>query len=110
MAGEADAACFLESRYLAFVREGLLPPATSVLAYTAPYDHCNLTAGPAADRDRVQALHDLLLLLAMNYDDPEIKPLFDLEGLTAWRDARTTGYGLLEEAVDRLHLYEPGAL
>lgn len=103
--GQADAACMLEANYLAFIGDGLLPPLqTQPLAYTPPFDHCNMTAGPASDAARVEQLRDLLL--AMSYEDPEVKPLFDLEGLTAWLPARTTGYGLLEEAVAKLHFFD----
>jgi ABC-type phosphate/phosphonate transport system substrate-binding protein len=101
--GETDAACMFEANYLAFIGDGLLPPLrTSVLAYTATYDHCNMTAGPSAAPDFVDRFRTALL--SMSYSDPAVRPLFDLEGLTAWRDARTSGYGMLEEAVDRLEL------
>jgi phosphonate transport system substrate-binding protein len=103
--GRADAACLLEGNYLAFIADGTIPPlSTSVLTSTPAYDHCNMTAGPAADPAQIAALHDLLL--DMSYQDPEVKPLFDLEGLTAWREARLSGYGHLEEAVDRLCYYQ----
>jgi ABC-type phosphate/phosphonate transport system substrate-binding protein len=99
----------LEANYLAFIGDGLLAPLETVpLAYTPPFDHCNMTAGPAADATQVQTLRDLLL--AMSYSDPEVGPLFDLEGLTAWLPARTTGYGMLDEAVDRLHFFAGPAM
>ena len=47
------------------------------------------------------------LLLAMSYDDPDVRPLLDLEGLKAWRPGRTSGYGPLEEAVDEQGFYGP---
>ena len=37
----------------------------------------------------------------MSYDDAEVRPLLDLEGLKQWRAGRTSGYALLNEAVDR---------
>jgi hypothetical protein len=37
----------------------------------------------------------------MSYDDPAVRPLLDLEGLKQWRTGRTSGYRLLNEAVDR---------
>ena len=49
MAGTAQAACMLEWNYRSFIGDGLFPPlGTVVLARTDPYDHCNMTAGPAA--------------------------------------------------------------
>jgi hypothetical protein len=41
------------------------------------------------------------LLLGMSYADPVVRPLLDLEGLTAWRPGRTSGYAPLERAVAR---------
>jgi len=97
--GTVDAACLIDGNRLAFAREGLLPAgATRVVHVTAPYDHCNMTAldggPPAAARFRE-------LLLAMSYDDPQVRPLLDMEGLKAWQPGRTSGYALLERAVDR---------
>jgi ABC-type phosphate/phosphonate transport system substrate-binding protein len=47
------------------------------------------------------------LLLAMDYGDPDVRPLLDLEGLKQWRPGRTSGYGLLEEAVNQSGFYDP---
>lgn len=96
--GEADAACMHEGNYLAFIGDGLLPPLdTAVLAYTEPYDHCNMTAGPSADPGLLDQFRSCLL--EMSYTDPEIGPLFDLEGLTKWLPARTSGYAALAGAI-----------
>jgi ABC-type phosphate/phosphonate transport system substrate-binding protein len=46
------------------------------------------------------------LLMAMSYDDPEVRPLMDLEGLTQWRDGRVAGYQPLEAAVDAAGFYD----
>ena len=97
--GTADAACLMDGNRLAFVREGLIGVnAVRVLLQTPPYDHCNFTildSGPPA----IGHLRDLLL--GMSYDDPGLRPLLDMEGLQAWLPGRTTGYALLERAVDR---------
>jgi ABC-type phosphate/phosphonate transport system substrate-binding protein len=105
LTGAVDAACVIDGNRLAFTREGLIGPNTvRVILQTAPYDHCNFTildgATPAIARFRE-------LLLAMSYDDPRVRPLLDLEGLTAWRPGRTSGYALLERAVDRYGTLEP---
>jgi len=97
--GAVDAACLIDANRYFFSRAGLLPKeATRVLHLTAAYDHCNMTvlddAPPVIKRFRE-------LLMAMSYDDPEVRPLLDLEGLKQWRPGRTPGYGLLERAVDR---------
>jgi hypothetical protein len=60
------------------------------------YDHCNMTVlsrSPAIERFRE-------LLLAMDWDDPEVRPLLELEGLRRWLPGRTSGYAQLERAVD----------
>lgn len=101
MAGTADAACMHEGNYRAFIGEGLFPPmSTEVAAYVGPYDHCNMTAGPAVARDHADAF--AARLLAMSYDDPELRPLLDLEGLTKWVAPRTEGYRPLAQAVAAL--------
>jgi hypothetical protein len=42
----------------------------------------------------------------MSYTDPEVRPLFDLEGLSMWQEGRATGYALLETAVDEEGFYD----
>jgi phosphonate transport system substrate-binding protein len=105
LAGEADAACMIDANHLLFSIEGTLPAGKSrVLTQTPRFDHCNFTAlepGPSAVLDRFRSL-----LLAMSYDDPGVRPLLDLEGLKEWRDGRTSGYGLLERAVDEVGFYD----
>lgn len=105
-AGEVDAACLSDATHLAFTGEGLYTPgATRVLAQVGPYDHCVMAAGPAAVPEAVRRFVDLLL--SMSYEDDEARPLLDLEGLKAWCPARTTGFGLLERAVDEAAFYDP---
>lgn len=99
LAGEVEAACVIDGNRLAFSREGLIPAhALRVVLQTAPYDHCNFTildgAPPSATKLRE-------LLLAMSYEDPQVRPLLDMEGLKVWKPGRTSGYALLERAVDR---------
>jgi phosphonate transport system substrate-binding protein len=99
LAGAVDAACVIDGNHLAFAREGLFAPgALRVVLQTAPYDHCNFTVLDGAPKATTRFRE---LLLAMSYDDPEVRPLLDLEGLKAWRPGRTTGYALLERAVQR---------
>ncbi|MGE0708378.1 MAG: phosphate/phosphite/phosphonate ABC transporter substrate-binding protein [Planctomycetota bacterium] len=97
--GQADAACMIDGNHLLFGREGTLPAgSTRVLTQTGAYDHCNFTVldGCAAPVERF-----VELLLGMSYDDPVARPLLDLEGLKQWRPGRTSGYALLEDAVER---------
>jgi phosphonate transport system substrate-binding protein len=105
MAGEIDAAWMIDGNQLAFSREGVLPAgATRIVARTGAYDHCNFTASPAVPDELVTRFTGLLL--AMSWDDPEVRPLLELEGLKAWRAGRTSGYALLERAVDDERFYD----
>ena len=110
LAGEADAACCIKLNYAAWSADGTIAPDTTrVLAETAPYDHCNVTVGPAAPPALVERMH--ALLMAMSYDDPALRPLMDLEGLREWRDGRVEGYRNLATAVDLAAFYdERGAI
>jgi ABC-type phosphate/phosphonate transport system substrate-binding protein len=96
LAGTVEAACVIDGNRIAFAREGLGP--TRVVHVTGPYDHCNMTI---LDDTTAQITKFRDLLLAMSYDDPEVRPLLDMEGLKAWKPGRTSGYALLERACDR---------
>jgi ABC-type phosphate/phosphonate transport system substrate-binding protein len=105
MAGTIDATCMIDKNHLLFSKEGTLPSgSTQTVTQTAPFDHCNFTVlddAPAAPVARFTEL-----LLGMSYSDPQVRPLFDLEGLKAWRPGRVTGYRALEQAVDELAFYD----
>ncbi|MGH9277156.1 MAG: phosphate/phosphite/phosphonate ABC transporter substrate-binding protein [Acidimicrobiales bacterium] len=108
LAGRVDAACMIDGNHLAFSREGTLAPGrTRILTETPPFDHCNFTVRERTEEiDRFRAL-----LLSMSYEDPAVRPLLDMEGLTAWCDGRTSGYGPLEAAVTERGFYaEDGAV
>jgi ABC-type phosphate/phosphonate transport system substrate-binding protein len=105
LAGEADAACMIDGNHLIFIGEGTLTAgATRVLSQTGPYDHCNFTVGPEAPPALVEGFRTLLL--EMSYDDPEVRPLLDMEGLKVWREGRLQGYEALERAVDEMRFYD----
>jgi phosphonate transport system substrate-binding protein len=102
LAGTVDAACVIDGNRVAFAREGL--GGLRVIHVTPAYDHCNMTildgAPPTVARFRE-------LLLSMSYDDPEVRPLLDMEGLKVWMPGRTTGYAVLERACDRFDTLAP---
>jgi ABC-type phosphate/phosphonate transport system substrate-binding protein len=104
MKGTADAACMIESNHHLFSSEVLQAGSTRVLSRTPLYDHCNMTAGPFGSPDLVERFRQLLL--GMSHDDPDLRPLFALEGLKAWKEGRETGYEQLESAVDALGFYD----
>jgi ABC-type phosphate/phosphonate transport system substrate-binding protein len=103
--GDVDAACMIDGNHLLFSQEGILPPgSTRILAQTKSFDHCNMTVSGDAPFDLIDRFRGLLL--AMDYGDPEVRPLLDLEGLKQWRPGRTSGYAPLEHAVDQLSFYD----
>lgn len=104
-ADRADAACMIDSNLLLFAREGVLPSGSvRVLAQTPPYDHCTMTAGPSAGNPETGRFAELLL--GMDYGDPDLRPLLDLEGLKQWLPPRLSGYEQLERAVDETGFYD----
>ncbi|TML12083.1 MAG: hypothetical protein E6G39_12390 [Actinobacteria bacterium] len=105
MAGEVDAACMIDGNHLLYGREGTLPSGTTtVIGQTGPYDHCNFTV--IGDPHVAKIERFLALLLGMSYDDPEVRPLLDLEGLKEWRAGRVEFYAPLERAVDEVGFYD----
>lgn len=101
LAGTVDAACVIDGNRVAFAREGLGP--TRVVHATGAYDHCNMTV---FDDALASITRFRELLLSMSYDDPEVRPLLDMEGLKVWQPGRTSGYALLERACDRFGTLE----
>lgn len=105
MAGEIDAAWMIDGNHMAFSREGILPAsATRILTRTGAFDHCNFTVSPGAPEAAIARFTELLL--AMRWDDPEVRPLLELEGLKAWLPGRTSGYDALIRATDDEHFYD----
>jgi ABC-type phosphate/phosphonate transport system substrate-binding protein len=102
-AGQVDAACMIDANHLRFTQEGILAPgSTRIIAQTPPYDHCNMTVVGAGHPSLNRFVE---LLLGMDYADPDVRPLLDLEGLTQWLPGRTSGYDQLEAAVDHAGFY-----
>lgn len=102
--GDADAACVLDANYGVFINEGTLDPGTTrVLATTPPFDHCNFTVRAGLPAQRYKPFVDALL--AMSFQDPEVRSFMEMEGLKRWLPARTTGYAQLEKAVARFNFY-----
>ena len=101
VAGHADAACMIDGNHLAFSADGTLPAGSSrILATTPPYDHCIFAALDGLDPVLLDRFRSLLL--GQRHDDPQVRPLLDLEGLKQWRPGRTSGFDQLAAAVDHL--------
>ena len=97
--GEVDASVMLDLNRDAWVKDGTLDPAEFVaVATTGLFDHCNFTVREDFAPDREAAF--LAALFAMRYDDPNHREMMDLEGLKQWLPGRTTGYAVLQRAVD----------
>jgi phosphonate transport system substrate-binding protein len=105
LAGEVDAACMIDTNHLGFSHDGTLPAGSSrIVAQTGSFDHCNMTVIDASPSGPIETF--ARLLLSMDYADPEVRPLLDLEGLTQWVPGRTEGYVALERAVDAVGFYD----
>jgi phosphonate transport system substrate-binding protein len=103
--GEIDAAWMIDGNYQAFAQEGVLPTgATRIVARTGLFDHCNFTVSPGAPSAAVDRF--TRLLFGMSWDDAEVRPLLELEGLRAWHPGRSSGYALLDRAVDDEGFYD----
>ena len=104
LGGEVAACCMIDANHLAFGLDGTLSAgSTRILERTAAYDHCNMTVSPAAPVEAVRRFTDLLF--SMRWDDAEVRPLLELEGLKQWLPGRTTGYAELARAVDATGFY-----
>lgn len=98
--GHVDAACMIDANYTLFGFEGTInPAATRIIAATGHYDHCNFTVIRERRHADTQKFCDLLF--AMNYEDHEVRPLLDMEGLKQWVPGRTSHYAQLASAVRR---------
>ena len=98
--GQVDAACMIDGNFTLFGFEGTLNPAAMhIVAATEPYDHCNFTVIRERRNAETQKFCDLLL--AMNYADPEVRPLLDMEGLKEWLPGRVSHYAALASAIKR---------
>ncbi|MBM3775540.1 MAG: phosphate/phosphite/phosphonate ABC transporter substrate-binding protein, partial [Acidobacteria bacterium] len=98
--GECDAACLIDGNHLLFIQDGTLPPgATRTIAQTPRYDHCNFTVLDGAPANLIARFRELLL--EMSGADPEVRRLFDLEGLKSWVPGRREGYAVLSNAVEK---------
>ena len=62
------------------------------------------TACTGAPEDRVARFTELLF--GMRWDDPEVRPLLELEGLKVWLPGRTSAYDALARAADDKRFYD----
>ena len=93
----ADAAAIGINTWEAIGRDELMPGAFEAFWTSPTYSHCNFTALPALSDVRAQPWVDWLL--AMDWDDPDHRPIMEMEGLRQWVLPRLDGYASLIDAV-----------
>ena len=94
---QADAAAIGINTWEAIGRDELMPGAFEAFWESPTYSHCNFTALPTVPDERTDPW--LQLLLAMDWDNPEHRPILELEGLRKWVRPQLDGYDSLFEAV-----------
>lgn len=105
LAGEVDAAWMIDGNFQAFAQEGTLPIGeTRILSHTNPYDHCIFSFAPGAEEKQAEQFSQILL--GMKWADSTVRHLLELEGLKEWRPGRTSGFTLLNQAVDHAGFYD----
>lgn len=97
MDDKADAAALGINTWEAIGRDQLMPGAFEVFWESPTYSHCNFTALPTLSDERVQPWVDQLL--AMDFDNPEHRPILEMEGLRKWVLPKLDGYASLFAAV-----------
>jgi ABC-type phosphate/phosphonate transport system substrate-binding protein len=96
--GEADAGALSAAYFSAFRAESVPAVADLELAWRSPdYYHCNFTALDALDRETSERWSQSLL--AMDYDDPSLRPAMELEGVRRWYPGDRAGYASLQTAM-----------
>ena len=98
--GEADACAVLDLNWARWSGDGTADPDKyGVLATTDRFDHCVFTAREKLPHDVERRWVETLF--SMSYNNPAHRQMMDLEGLKRWLPGRTTGFGLLRDAVER---------
>lgn len=105
--GEARAGAIGDATWAALKAQGLPEAARLQVVWRSPtYCHCCFTARSTIDPEL--AGRWLELLLAMSYDDPDIRHAMDLEGVKRWLAGDTPGYEELTAAMrDQGYLTRP---
>jgi ABC-type phosphate/phosphonate transport system substrate-binding protein len=94
---KADAAAIGITTWESIGRDELMPGALRELWRSPAYCHCNFTALDSLPLSRTEPW--VSHLLAMDWDNPEHRPILELEGLRRWVLPELAGYGSLFDAV-----------
>jgi phosphonate transport system substrate-binding protein len=93
----ADAAAIGITTWESIGRDELMPGALEAFWRSPDYCHCNFTALDTLPAERTEPW--VTQLLAMDWDDPEHRPILELEGLRRWVRPDLDGYASLFDAV-----------
>jgi ABC-type phosphate/phosphonate transport system substrate-binding protein len=97
--GRADAGALSAAYFSAFRAESVAAVADLEVTWRSPtYYHCNFTVLDSLDRELTDRWSQALL--AMDYDDPSLRPAMDLEGVRRWYSGDREGYASLEAAME----------
>jgi ABC-type phosphate/phosphonate transport system substrate-binding protein len=94
---KADAAAIGINTWEAIGRDELMPGAFEAVWESPTYSHCNFTALPSLPEERAAPWVEQLF--AMDWDNPDHRPILELEGLKRWVPPELDGYATLFEAV-----------
>jgi ABC-type phosphate/phosphonate transport system substrate-binding protein len=101
--GTVDAATLFEPYFKMLADRGRIDPAKyRVIWRSRPYSHCGFAARPGLPEDVGRKFVELLA--AMDYNNPEIKEMMDLEHLRAWVPADSTGWQDLVSGIKESNL------
>jgi phosphonate transport system substrate-binding protein len=96
--GRAEAGFIGDATWARLLATGAIDSSKIKSVWTSPgYHHCNFSVLPDFPEARAQAFTHTLL--QMDYADPAVRPLMDMEGLKQWVPGRTAGYASLEAAM-----------
>ncbi|MET3769618.1 ABC-type phosphate/phosphonate transport system substrate-binding protein [Marisediminicola sp. UYEF4] len=93
----ADAAAIGINTWQAIGRGELLPGAFESFWISPEYSHCTFTAMPSLASERSDPW--VANLLAMDWENPQHRPIMEMEGLRAWVPPKLEGYASLVAAV-----------
>lgn len=106
--GQVQATAMLDLNWDKWTSDGTIDPRHyTVLAKTDRFDHCVFTVRDDFSRDLQKRW--LEVLFSMSYENPQHREMMDMEGLKQWLSGRTTGYGPLQQAVERSRFFEGGS-
>ena len=93
----ADVAALGVNTWEAIGRDELMPGAFEQVWASPPYSHCNFTALPSVPAERTDPW--VATLMAMDWENPQHRPILEMEGLRQWVPPNLEGYESLFAAV-----------